>query len=111
MAKAERLKLIEQIQEARGTYVISYVTSTRQNLEVPMAMDSVRKLYEHLRLVDKAKDEAAVDFFIHSNGGDSTVPWRLVTLIREHASRFSVLVPHREFSAATLTALGADSVI
>jgi hypothetical protein len=38
------------------------------------------------------------------------VPWRLVTLIREFCSEFNVLVPHRAFSAATLTALGADSV-
>ncbi len=39
------------------------------------------------------------------------MPWRLVTLIREHCKEFSVLVPHRAFSAATLTALGADEVV
>jgi len=111
MSKAARLKIIEQIQSERSSHLLSYVTSTRQNMEVPMAMDSIRKIYEHLRLIDKAKKEVDIDLFLHSNGGDGTVPWRLVTLIREYARKFSVLVPHRAFSAGTLTALGADSVV
>lgn len=111
MAKAERLNLIEQIEAERGTRVVSYVTSTRQNMEVPMAMDSIRKIYEHLLMVGNTEKTSDVDLFLHSNGGDGTVPWRLVTLIREYARKFSVLVPHRAFSAATLTALGADSVV
>lgn len=112
MAKAERLDLIDQLQRTRGnTHLISYITSTRQHLEVEMSMDSVRKVYEHLRLIGKPKEEVNIDLFIHSNGGDGTVPWRLVTLIREYASRLSVLVPYKAFSAATLTALGADSIV
>src|SRR6266446_764376 len=111
MAKVARLKIIKQIQDERKTHLLSYVTSTRQNMEVPMAMDSIRKIYEHLRLIDKPKKELNIDLFLHSNGGDGTVPWRLVTLIREYARKFSVLVPHRAFSAGTLTALGADSVV
>jgi hypothetical protein len=112
MPKTERLQIIEKLQEARNTNLISYVTSTRQGLEVPMAMDSVRRVYEHLKLLPTNNGELAnIDLFIYSNGGDGTVPWRLVTLIREYALKFSVLVPHRAFSAATLTALGADSIV
>ena len=76
-----------------------------------MAMDSVRKVYEHLELISKPKKAANIDLFLHSNGGDGTVPWRLVTLIREYADVFSVLVPFKAFSAATLTALGADNIL
>jgi ClpP class serine protease len=76
-----------------------------------MAMDSVRKIFEHLRTIGKPKDQVKVDLFLHSNGGDGTVPWRLVTLIREYANRLGVLVPFRAFSAATLTALGADTIV
>ncbi len=75
-----------------------------------MAMDSIRLIYEHLRRAEP-KSWGNIDLFLYSNGGDGTVPWRLVTLIREKAKRFSVLVPFRAFSAATLTALGADSVV
>lgn len=112
MAKAERVELIKKLQAARGnTHLISYITSTRSGLEVQMAMDAPRIIYEHLRLITKPKAEVGIDLFIHSNGGDNTVPWRLVTLLREYTDKLSVLVPHRAFSAATLTALGADSVV
>jgi hypothetical protein len=110
MAKKERLKLIEKIEETRGSRVISYITSTRRNLENNMAMDVPRKIFEHLRSFG-AKKVDKIDLFLHSNGGDGTVPWRLVTLIREYAKSFAVLVPYKAFSAATLTALGAEEII
>ncbi len=76
-----------------------------------MAMDAIRKVFDHLEAVAVPKKKLAVDLFIHSNGGDGTVPWRLVTLVREYATKFSVLVPYKAFSAATLTALGADKIV
>jgi ClpP class serine protease len=108
MAREQRLKIIESIEKERGSRVITYVTSTRKNLEVPMAMDAVRRIYDHL---ETGSANGKVDLFLHSNGGEGTVPWRLVTLIRERAERFAVLVPFRAFSAATLTVLGADEVV
>jgi hypothetical protein len=103
---------IQALQDARGgSFVIAYVTSTRQNLESQMAMDVVEPLYRHLQSLTGDSEDRKIDLFIHSNGGDGIVPWRIVTLIREFCSRFTVLVPNRAFSAATLTALGADEVL
>lgn len=108
----ERLELLRALQEARdGRTVITYLTSTRAQLEVNMAMDAVPVIHRHLQALQTPKDETRIDLFIHSNGGDGTVPWRLVTLIREYCAEFNVLVPHHAFSAATLTALGADTVV
>ncbi len=76
-----------------------------------MAMDSVRRIFDHVCAIGRPKEEVQIDLFLHSNGGDGTVPWRLVTLLREFANRLAVLVPFRAFSAATLTALGADAVV
>jgi Serine dehydrogenase proteinase len=106
-----RRAAIQALEAARGTSVIAYVTSTRPRLEIHMAMDVIPIVYEHLRLLPSERAGRKIDLLIHSNGGDGVVPWRLVTLIREYCDEFSVLVPNRAFSAATLTALGADSVI
>jgi hypothetical protein len=114
VGKAARVALIKRIQQARKSFVITYVTNTRPNLDVHMALDVVRYVFDHLESIRKAhksEGKPAIDLFLHSNGGDGTMPWRLVTLIREYTDRFGVLVPHRAFSAATLTALGADEVV
>lgn len=111
MPRAERQKLISELERVRSDRLcLTYVTSTRGNHEMSMADDVVRLLYDHLvRSREKARN--GVDLFIHSNGGQGTVPWRIVSLIREFASDFAVLVPHHAFSAATLLAMGADNII
>ena len=111
MARGRRIQLIREIQRARKSVVVCYVTSTRANMEVTMAMDAVRRIYDHLAAFPKRPAKPRIDLFLHSNGGEGVVPWRLVTLIREFASEFNVLVPHRAFSAATLAALGANHIV
>lgn len=113
MTKEERIQLIKNVEKERsGRLVIAYVTSTRMGHELQMGDDILPRLYRHLELA-KAKDRTrnGVDLFIHSNGGSGTTPWRIVNLIREYTDRFSVLVPHHAFSAATLLSLGADSIV
>lgn len=111
-ARDKRRELIEQLEAVRDSRtLLTYVTSTRPNLESQMAVDVIPVIYRHLEALEKPPEEAKIDLFIHSNGGDGIVPWRLVTLLRERCCELDVLVPHRAFSAATLTALGADHVI
>lgn len=111
MSYQDRQPLIEELQKARGgTVVLSYVTSTRVGLESSMGMDAIRKIHRQLEAITAKPKDTTIDLFIHSNGGDGTVPWRLVTLIREYCKEFNVLVPYKAFSAATLTALGADNI-
>ena len=111
MSRQERKDAIEALQEVRGgTLVITYVTSTRAGLESSMALDVVPRIYRHLTEACRS-GKRNIDLLLHTNGGDGIVPWRLVTLIREFSDRFTVLVPHRAFSAGTLTALGADEVV
>jgi hypothetical protein len=74
-------------------------------------MDAVRRMFDHLRAFNAGKKLPRIDLFLHSNGGDGIVPWRLVTLVREYTDEFCVLVPYRAFSAATLTALGAHEIV
>lgn len=111
MSRESRLKLVGGLEAERGGRLcIAYITSTRQGHEISMADDVLRLLYDHLE-ANKIKAEMGVDLVIHSNGGQGTVPWRIVSLVREYTKKFAVLVPHRAFSAATLTALGADEIL
>lgn len=111
MARAERKKLIEDLQAKRGDRLcVVYVTSTRGNHEMQIADDVLRLLFDHLES-GRAAAKNGVDLFLHSNGGSGTVPWRIVSLIREYTEKFAVLVPHHAFSAATLIAIGADEIV
>lgn len=108
MSRQERLEAIRRLQELRNSRVICYLTSTRVGMEVSMAMDVIRVVYEHLRRIGHAEK---IDLYLDSNGGEATVPWRLITLIREYCESLGVIVPHRAFSAATMAALGANEIV
>jgi hypothetical protein len=110
MAYAERNILIRKIEEIRGSTVICFLTSLRPNVPSQIADDSVRVFFDHI-LALPSKPIPKLDIFLCSNGGSGTVPWRLVSLFREYAATFSVLIPYRAYSAASLIALGADEIV
>jgi hypothetical protein len=110
MPLKERVALIKKIEEIRGSTVISFLTSLRQNVPAQIAEDSVRVFFDHLLLLP-SRPVAKFDLFLCSNGGSGTVPWRLVSLFREFSKKFNVLIPYRSYSAATLIALGADEIV
>ena len=110
MALADRVELIKRLEKLRGSSVISFLTSLRPNVPSQMAEDSVRVFFDHLTLLP-ARPVEKLDVFLCSNGGSGTVPWRLVSLFREFAKTFAVLIPYRAYSAASLLALGADEIV
>lgn len=111
MPRASRKALIEKLQVAReNRLTIAYVTSTRPGHEIKMADDAFRVIYDHLE-AGREIAKNGVDLFIYSNGGSGTVPWRIVSLIRQYSKDLAVLVPSHAFSAATLVALGADKIL
>lgn len=110
MGLSERIHLIKKIEQIRGSSVICFLTSLRPGVPSQIADDSVRVFFDHLALLP-ARPVEKLDIFLCSNGGSGTVPWRLVSLFREFAKAFNVLIPYRAYSAASLIALGADEII
>ncbi len=105
----ERSKLFGAIERARGSRVIAYVTSDRQGpVNARVAMDIIPIVSRQLRAIGKVKK---LDLVLYSAGGDTMVPWRLVSMIREYGEKFSVLIPYKAHSAATMIALGADEIV
>ncbi len=103
-------EFLRHIENIRGSKVITFVTADQVNspFTAKMAMDTIPFIYEHLRNIGRPEK---LDIFIYSQGGDTIVPWRIVTLAREHCKKLAVLIPYKAHSAATLLALGADEII
>jgi hypothetical protein len=102
-------ELIQQIEGSRNSKVITYVTSDRMGpLNARVAMDIIPIVARELSAIGKTD---SIDLFLYSAGGDTMVPWRLVSMIRDHCKKFSVIVPYKAHSAATMIALGADEIV
>lgn len=109
MSLEERRALYRELEQRRGRPLIAYVTSDRAGAPGMISGDAVREI--HFQLEALPSDTTGLDLLIVSNGGDPTVAWRIVSLIRERVKQFSVLVPQAAYSAATLIALGADEIV
>lgn len=105
----ETKTLIQQIEQQRNSRVITYITSDRQGpVNAKIAADIIPIMSKQLRSIGKVEN---IDLFLYSAGGDTIVPWRLVSMIREYCNKFSVLVPYKAHSAATMISLGADEIM
>jgi len=112
MNRQARVELIQNIQKLRGSRVLVYFTGDRQPFGSRIAEDAVRPLYKHLLgLAEEAPQNKKIDLFLYSRGGDVSVPWRIVTMMREFCDEFCVLIPYKAHSAATMIALGADRIV
>ena len=112
MSRESRKKLIADIERKRGSKVIAYVTSDRHGHRAMIMGDVVSLLHEHILALEQAED-AKLDLFLYSRGGQSDVPWMIVSMFREcsREGSFSVLIPYRAHSAATVIAMGADEIV
>jgi len=105
----DKKTLIQQIENLRKSKVITYLTSDRQGpVNARIAMDVIPMISRQLRAIGKTQN---IDLFLYSSGGDTMVPWRLVSMAREYCDKFSVLIPYKAHSAATMISLGADEIM
>jgi len=105
----ERKNLIQQIEGLRNSKVITYLTGDREGpVKAQIGRDIIPVISKQLGLIGKTFN---IDLFLYSTGGDTMVPWRLVSMIREYCDTFSILVPYKAHSAATMIALGADEIV
>jgi len=109
MAIAQRVALYAELETLRERPLIVYITSSRYGASSMMAGDAIPEFQDQLERLPA--DTKKADVLVVSNGGDPTVAWRVITLIRERVDEVGVLVPQAAYSAATLLALGANEII
>lgn len=105
---ADRREYIEALEGLRGSRVITYITGDRDHCRAQISGDAVRPLFDVLRQIGPVEK---IDLFLYSRGGDTEVPWRIASALRQYCETWSILIPFRANSAATLLALGADEII
>ena len=109
MSHNNKIEIIKKIQKKRNSKVITYLTSDRAGpLNARIAGDIIPVISHQLRSISKTQN---IDLFLFSQGGDTMVPWRLVSMIREYCDNFSVLIPYKAHSSATMISLGADEIL
>jgi len=70
--------------------------------------DAMIPLYKQLQAIGNQK---RLNLFIHSRGGATETPWKIIEMFRNFCEYFAVLVAYRAHSAATHIALGANEVV
>ena len=108
MGREDRLDLITQIEGHRNSKVLCFLTGDRRDFGTRIHPEVHTMIYDHLQHfgeVDK------IDLFLYSTGGVTMAAWSIVNLIREFCNEFTVIVPFKAFSTATLICLGANKII
>lgn len=96
-------KILSQIEEKLGHSLVTYWNSPSGEI----TKNDVVGLHGILRNLGKKRE---LSLFIKSDGGSGEASLRMVNLLRQFVGRLNVLVPLECASAATMLALGADSI-
>ena len=73
-----------------------------------LGFDCCDPLYDQLQSIGH---QQALGLFLSSRGGQTEVPWRIVSLLREYCKELIAVIPYRAHSAATHIAIGADRIV
>ena len=105
----QRLEIIRQIEEVRGSKVLCFLTGDRRGYETRIHPEVHTMFYDHLQGLTAANTK--IDLFLYSTGGVTMAAWSIISLLREYCQNLAVIVPFKSFSTATLICLGADEII
>lgn len=109
MSIQERTALYRDLEELRKRPLIVYVTNERPGIGGEIAGDVLPEFMDQAEALPT--DNSGIDLLVVSNGGDPTVAFRIITILRERTGHIAVLIPQAAYSAATLLALGADEIV
>ena len=104
----DRIPLYRELEAARGSNVLVYVTGDRRGLEAHIHQEVLDFVADHLNGMGPAD---TISLVLYSRGGNTIAGWSLANLLRQHCSRFEVIVPAKAHSAATLICLGAETIV
>jgi ClpP class serine protease len=114
MLQAARLKLMRQLEQQRGSRVITLIhrQETMALLGFPLfRYIDIDDSEEVLRAVKLTDDEVPIDLILHTPGGLVLASELIAHALCRHPARVTVFVPHYAMSGGTLLALAADEIV
>ncbi|MDM2987652.1 serine protease [Citrobacter sp. CK196] len=105
---AQRKALYTQLEEMRGSKVITYVTGDRHPWATQIGSDVFDFFANHL---DQIGDTQKISLFIYTNGGDTLAARSIINLLRQFCKELEVIIPAKCHSAGTLMSLGANNIV
>lgn len=104
----ERRDLFEQLEQARNSRILVYITGDRPGMETKMHAEVFDFFVNHL---DGLEGTEKISLYLYTRGGNTLAAWGLVNLIRQFCNEFEVIIPSKAHSAGTLVCLGANGII
>lgn len=102
--KATFISLIQTLETKLGHPVIAYVLKDGAQIADDV-YTSFCDIARNLPQIDK------ISLLVHTNGGQTETPYKIMTLLRNYAKEVDVLVAVKALSAGTHLAMGADHIL
>ena len=107
----DRLALYKELEAARASRVIVYVTGDRRGLETQVHPEVLDYFVNHLDALNGGEKVKKISLVLYTRGGHTMAAWSIVHLLRQFCETFEVIVPAKAHSAGTLVCLGANTVV
>lgn len=104
----DRLALYEQLEQSRGSKLLTYVTGDRSGMEAKISAEVFDYIVGHL---DSIGDVPKISLYLYTRGGDVLASWGVANLIRQFCKELEVIIPAKAHSGGTLICLGANAIV
>ncbi|MCY3883375.1 MAG: serine protease [Gammaproteobacteria bacterium] len=105
---SERKNHFRELENARNSKVLLYVTGDRPGWETQVSSEAFDPFVDHL---DKMGVVDRISLVLYTRGGDPLAGWSIVNLVKQFCSELEVIIPHKCHSTGTLIALGARKIL
>ncbi|MCK7046712.1 SDH family Clp fold serine proteinase [Enterobacter roggenkampii] len=104
----QRKALYAQLEKARNSKVLCYVTGDRPNQEAQISADVFDLFVNHLDVIG---DVQKISLVLYTRGGDTLTAWSLVNLLRQFCKELEIIIPSKCHSSGTIMCLGANNLV
>ncbi len=110
--RAERMKILQRLEEERGTKVLTLIHRKEPWLEPgeegSIVIEDSEKLLMEIR---KAPKDQPIDIILHTPGGLVLAAEMIASALKRHPAKVTAIVPFYALSGGTMIALAADEIL